>query len=94
MNGSVQKIKEIPDDLKLLYRTVWEIPQKHIVNLAASRGPYIDQSQSLNIFFPQPTFKKVMNLHFYGWGKGLKTGNHINSILKSNSEFRNVLFEI
>lgn len=74
MNGSVQNIKEIPDDLKALYRTVWEIKQKSIIDLAASRGPFIDQSQSLNIFFANPTFKNVMNLHFYAWESGLKTG--------------------
>ena len=74
MNGSVQGIKEIPDDIKMLYRTVWELKQKAIIDLAASRGPFIDQSQSLNIYFPSPTFKNLMNLHFYAWGLGLKTG--------------------
>jgi ribonucleoside-diphosphate reductase subunit M1 len=73
-NGSIQKIDHIPDDLKRLYRTVWEIPQKNLINMAADRGAYIDQSQSLNIHIAEPTFGKMSSMHFYAWKKGLKTG--------------------
>lgn len=73
-NGSVQDIDEIPDNLKELYKTVWEISQKTIIDMAADRGAYIDQSQSLNIFLQEPNFGKLTSMHFYGWKKGLKTG--------------------
>ncbi len=73
-NGSVQEIDEIPDNLKELYKTVWEISQKTIIDMAADRGAYIDQSQSLNIFIQDPNFGKLTSMHFYGWKKGLKTG--------------------
>lgn len=73
-NGSVQYINEIPDDLKELYKTVWEIKQKTIIDMAADRGVFIDQSQSLNIHMQKPTFAKLSSMHFYGWEKGLKTG--------------------
>lgn len=73
-NGSIQNISRIPDHIKLLYRTVWEIPQKAIVDMSADRGPYICQSQSLNIHLQDANFGKVTSLHFYAWKKGLKTG--------------------
>ncbi len=73
-NGSVQKIKEIPKELKDLYKTVWEIPQKKIIDLALNRAPYIDQSQSLNIHIPDPNVAKMTSMHFYTWKNGLKTG--------------------
>ncbi|KAG5041250.1 hypothetical protein JHK85_013726 [Glycine max] len=73
-DGSVQKIPEIPDDLKIIYKTVWEIKQKTLVDMAVDRGCYIDQSQSLNIHMDQPNFGKLTSLHFYAWSKGLKTG--------------------
>jgi len=73
-NGSVQNIEEIPADLKALYKTVWEIKQKAIIELAQSRGPYIDQSQSLNIHMQDPNFGKLSSMHFYAWKAGLKTG--------------------
>ena len=73
-NGSVQSIEKIPDDIKLKYKTVWEISQKHIINQAADRGAYIDQSQSMNLFMEDATYKKLTNMHFYAWKKGLKTG--------------------
>lgn len=73
-NGSIQNISRIPAHLKLLYRTVWEIPQKNIVDMAADRGPYICQSQSLNIHMQDANFGKVTSMHFYAWKKGLKTG--------------------
>jgi ribonucleoside-diphosphate reductase alpha subunit len=72
--GSVQCLDGIPDTLKSIYRTVWEIPQKSILDMAADRGAYIDQSQSLNIFMENPTVAKLSSMHFYGWKKGLKTG--------------------
>ena len=73
-NGSVQKIKEIPEDLKNLYKTVWEISQKKIIDLAISRAPFIDQSQSLNVHLSDPNFSKITSMHFYTWKNGLKTG--------------------
>jgi len=73
-NGSIQTIDEIPDNLKELYKTAWEISQKVIINLAADRGAFIDQSQSLNLFMENPTFSKLTSMHFYGWKAGLKTG--------------------
>ncbi len=73
-NGSIQNIPEIPDNLKALYKTVWEISQKVLIDMAADRGAFIDQSQSLNIFIDQPNHSKLTSMHFYGWKKGLKTG--------------------
>ncbi|CAN6233038.1 unnamed protein product [Urochloa humidicola] len=73
-DGSVQKVTEVPDDLKAVYKTVWEIKQKTIVDMAVDRGCYIDQSQSLNIHMDQPNFGKLTSLHFHAWSKGLKTG--------------------
>ncbi|KAH8507915.1 hypothetical protein H0E87_010169 [Populus deltoides] len=73
-DGSVQNIPEIPNDLKFIYKTVWEIKQKTLVDMAVDRGCYIDQSQSLNIHMDQPNFGKLTSLHFYAWSKGLKTG--------------------
>jgi len=73
-NGSVQKIPEIPADIKALYKTAWEIKQKCLINMAADRGAYIDQSQSFNIFVAEPNFGTLTAIHFYGWKKGLKTG--------------------
>lgn len=73
-NGSVQNITEIPREIKELYRTVWEIKQKDLIDMAADRGAFIDQSQSLNIWMKDPTFAKITSMHFYGWKKGLKTG--------------------
>lgn len=73
-NGSVQGIDEIPENLKAIYKTVWEIKQKDLIDMAADRGAYIDQSQSLNIFMENPNFAKMSSMHFYAWKKGLKTG--------------------
>ena len=73
--GSVQNL-DIPDKLKKVYRTVWEIPQKSLIDMSADRGPYIDQSQSLNIFMENPTVAKLTTCHFYAWRKGLKTGSY------------------
>ncbi|NXD31003.1 RIR1 reductase, partial [Spelaeornis formosus] len=71
---SFQNIPEIPDDLKQLYKTVWEISQKTILKMAADRGAFIDQSQSLNIHIAEPNYGKLTSMHFYGWKQGLKTG--------------------
>jgi ribonucleoside-diphosphate reductase alpha chain len=73
-NGSVQNIDEIPQALKDLYKTVWEISQRVIIDMAADRGAYICQSQSMNLFVESPNFKKLTSMHFYAWQKGLKTG--------------------
>ncbi len=73
-NGSVQDIDEIPANLKELYKTVWEIKQKSIIDMAADRGAFICQSQSLNLFIESPNFAKLTSMHFYAWKKGLKTG--------------------
>jgi ribonucleoside-diphosphate reductase alpha chain len=73
-NGSVQNINEVPQRLKDLYKTAWEISQKAIIDQAADRGAYICQSQSLNIFMENANFGKLTSMHFYGWEKGLKTG--------------------
>ena len=73
-NGSVQQINEIPREIKELYKTVWELKQKDLIDMSADRGAFIDQSQSLNIWMKNPTFAKITSMHFYGWKKGLKTG--------------------
>jgi ribonucleoside-diphosphate reductase alpha chain len=73
-NGSIQNIDEIPENIKGLYKTAWEISQKALLDMAADRGAYIDQSQSLNIFMENANFAKLTSMHFYGWKAGLKTG--------------------
>ncbi len=73
-NGSVQNIDEIPQNIKDLYKTTWEISQKVLIDMAADRGAYIDQSQSLNVFMENANFAKLTSMHFYGWKAGLKTG--------------------
>jgi ribonucleotide reductase alpha subunit len=72
--GSVQNLDGVSDKLKEVYRTVWEIPQKSIIEMSADRGAYIDQSQSLNIFMENPSMAKLSSMHLFGWKKGLKTG--------------------
>ena len=72
--GSVQNIEEIPANIRELYKTVWEIKQKTIIDLAADRGIYVCQSQSMNLFMEDPDFKKLSSMHFYAWQSGLKTG--------------------
>merc|ERR1711953_785429 len=72
-NGSVQQL-ELPDDLKELYKTVWEVKQRTVLDMAADRGAYIDQSQSLNIHMVDATQAKLSSMHFHGWQLGLKTG--------------------
>jgi ribonucleoside-diphosphate reductase subunit M1 len=73
-NGSIQSISGIPDDIKAIYKTVWEISQKKVLDLAADRGAFICQSQSLNVHLQSPTNGQLTSMHFYGWKKGLKTG--------------------
>jgi ribonucleoside-diphosphate reductase alpha chain len=73
-NGSIQNISEVPQYLKELYKTAWEISQRAIIDQAADRGAYICQSQSLNVFMENANFGKLTSMHFYGWEKGLKTG--------------------
>lgn len=74
--GSIQAIVEIPDDIKQVYRTVWEISQRSIIDMAADRGIYIDQSQSLNIHVEEPNRAVMTSIHFHSWSKGLKTGQY------------------
>ena len=73
-NGSVAHIPEVPTDIKELYKTVWEIKQKRILELAADRGSYVDQTQSMNVFMEDANFAKLTSMHFYAWKSGLKTG--------------------
>lgn len=73
-NGSIQEIPEIPKEVRELYKTVWEIKQKSLIDMAADRGPFICQTQSLNLFIENPSFSKLTSMHFYAWKRGLKTG--------------------
>lgn len=77
--GSIQSIEDIPDDLKKLYRTAWELSQKALIDLAASRGPFIDQSQSLNLFIESPNIGKLSSMYLYAWKSGLKTTYYLRS---------------
>ncbi len=90
-NGSIQKINEIPADIKELYKTVWEIKQRTIIDMSADRGAFICQSQSLNLFVDNPTTSKLTSMHFYGWKKGLKTGMYY---LRSQAATQAVQFTI
>ena len=90
-NGSIQKINEIPADLKELYKTVWEIKQRNLIDMAADRGAFICQSQSLNLFVDSPSASKLTSMHFYGWKKGLKTGMYY---LRSQAATQAVQFTI
>lgn len=78
-DGSVQGINEIPEDLRLIYRTVWEVPQKALIDMAAERGAYIDQSQSLNLFMESPNIGKLSSMYMYAWKKGIKTTYYLRS---------------
>ena len=73
-NGSVQNVTEIPPEIRQVYKTVWEIPQRSILDMSADRAPFICQSQSLNVHIGEPDSKKLTSMHFYAWKKGLKTG--------------------
>lgn len=89
--GSIQNIKEIPDDVKEVFRTVWEISQKSIIDMAADRGRYIDQSQSLNLFMENPTVPKLSSMHMYAWKAGLKTGMYY---LRTKAKSRAIQFTL
>lgn len=78
-NGSIAQINEIPESLRMLYRTAWEIPQKGLIDLALARGPFIDQSQSLNLFMETPNIGKLSSMYFYAWQSGLKTCYYLRS---------------
>jgi ribonucleoside-diphosphate reductase alpha chain len=73
-NGSIQDIPDIPLEIRDVYKTVWEIPQKTLIDMSADRAPFICQSQSLNLFLSEPTYAKISSMHMYAWKKGLKTG--------------------
>ncbi|MDP4212600.1 MAG: ribonucleoside-diphosphate reductase subunit alpha [Bacteroidota bacterium] len=90
-NGSVQHIEEIPAPVKELYKTVWEIKQRNLIDMAADRGAYICQSQSLNLFVDHPTSGKLTSMHFYAWKKGLKTGMYY---LRTQAASRAVQFTV
>jgi len=75
-NGSVQNIPSIPDNIKEIYKTVWEIGNKTLIDMSAARGKYICQSQSLNLFMADPEYARITSMHFYSWKKGLKTGQY------------------
>ncbi|WP_173051331.1 ribonucleoside-diphosphate reductase subunit alpha [Nitrospira sp. KM1] len=77
--GSVQSFDDLPDDLRLLYRTVWEIPMRSLIDMAADRGAFIDQSQSLNLFIENPNIGQLSSMYFYAWQKGLKTTYYLRS---------------
>jgi ribonucleoside-diphosphate reductase alpha chain len=77
--GSVQGIADLPADVRELFRTAWELPQRALIDLAAARAPYIDQSQSLNLFMSAPTIGKVSSMYLYAWKAGLKTTYYLRS---------------
>jgi ribonucleoside-diphosphate reductase alpha chain len=77
--GSIQEIPEIPQDLKDIYRTVWEVPMKALIDMAADRGAYIDQSQSLNLFMEAPSIGKLSSMYMYAWKRGIKTTYYLRS---------------
>ena len=89
--GSIQNIVDIPDDIKNLYKTVWEISQKCIIDMAADRGRFIDQSQSMNLFMESPTLSKLSSMHMYAWKAGLKTGMYY---LRSKAKARPIQFSL
>lgn len=89
--GSIQNITDIPDDIKMLYKTVWEISQKVIIDMARDRGFFVDQSQSMNLFLESPTVAKVSSMHLYAWKSGLKTGMYY---LRSKAKARPIQFSL
>jgi ribonucleoside-diphosphate reductase alpha chain len=78
-DGSVQGIREIPEDIRAIYRTVWEVPMRSLIDMAAERGAFIDQSQSLNLFVQSPNIGKLSSMYMYAWKKGLKTTYYLRS---------------
>jgi ribonucleotide reductase alpha subunit len=89
--GSIQNITDIPDHIKVLYKTVWEISQKVIIDMARDRGFFVDQSQSMNLFLESPTVAKISSMHFYAWKAGLKTGMYY---LRSKAKARPIQFSL
>ena len=89
--GSIQNIVDIPEDIKKLYRTVWEIKMKDVIDMAADRGRFIDQSQSMNLFMESPTMSKLSSMHMYAWKQGLKTGMYY---LRSKAKARPIQFSL
>jgi ribonucleoside-diphosphate reductase alpha subunit len=89
--GSIQNIVDIPDDIKNLYRTVWEIKMKDVIDMAAERARFIDQSQSMNLFMESPTLSKLSSMHMYAWKAGLKTGMYY---LRSKAKARPIQFSL
>ncbi len=89
--GSIQNIVDIPDDIKKLYKTVWEISQKAVIDMAADRGHFVDQSQSMNLFVENPTLSKISSMHMYAWKAGLKTGMYY---LRSKAKARPIQFSL
>jgi len=77
--GSVQKIAEIPEEVKLVYRTVWEVPMRSLIDMAAERGAFIDQSQSLNLFAESPNIGRLSSMYMYAWKQGIKTTYYLRS---------------
>ena len=75
----MQGVAQIPADVKALYRTAWELPQKALIDMAAARGPYVDQSQSLNLFMTDPTIGKLSSMYLHAWKSGLKTTYYLRS---------------
>jgi len=89
--GSIQNIVDIPEDIKKLYKTVWEISQKCVIDMAGDRGRFIDQSQSMNLFMESPTMSKLSSMHMYAWKAGLKTGMYY---LRSKAKARPIQFSL
>jgi len=77
--GSIQTIEAIPPDVRELYRTAWEVPMRALIDMAVARGPFLDQSQSLNLFIETPTIGKLSSMYLYAWEKGLKTTYYLRS---------------
>lgn len=90
-SGSVQSLDHVPQEIKDIFKTVWEISQKTLIDMAADRGRYIDQSQSLNLFIEQPTLSKLSSMHMYSWKKGLKTGIYY---LRTKAKARAIQFTL
>jgi ribonucleotide reductase alpha subunit len=90
-SGSIQSITEIPKQIRELFKTVWEIKQKVLIDMARDRGCFIDQSQSLNLFMEDPTASKLSSMHMYGWEQGLKTGMYY---LRSKAKARPIQFTL
>jgi ribonucleoside-diphosphate reductase alpha chain len=78
-DGSIQAIGEIPESIREVYRTVWELPQKSLIDMAIARGPYIDQAQSLNLFMAKPNIGKLSSMYMYAWKQGVKTTYYLRS---------------